>query len=199
MLLVPIVAVITALVRRSAPSLTIALVIVPLFAIFRCIDLWLVWRWERSIVGLWSGDDFAFAPFRTAAEALRSLPRQTVIGMLDLLPDDAIIAGPTVPKRFRSELAATMRLIGQAEVGADVVRALGRSALVTSIGLSAVLVSWRPTLLLGLPALALETIGRLIPRIAGWLWRRHIEQAADTEQLVGLARRLNWRTVPRPG
>jgi hypothetical protein len=198
-LVVPIVAVITAVVMRSATLLAVALVIVPVFALFRCIDLWLVWRWERRIVALWSGEDFAFAAFRTAAEAMRSLPRRTVIGMLDLLPDDAMIAGPTVPQGLRPALAATIQLIGRADLGADVVRALGRSTLVTSIGLSAALVSWRPALLAGLPALALETTARLIPRIAGSVWQRRIEHAADADQLVGLARRLNWRTVPRPG
>lgn len=198
-LLIPVAATVTALTTRSAASLAIVLALVPGFGLFRCADLWILARWEHRIVALWQYRDLDFASFRTAMEATRSLPRNTLAGMLDLLPLDAALRGAaTMPAEFRAAVASTMRVIVRTDSIANGLRTLGRCALVTGMGLSLAFRLWRPVMLLAVSGLTLEVVGWQLPRIASAMWRRKLKPDAHTGQFVATARTLNWRALPRP-
>jgi hypothetical protein len=197
-LVIAVTAAIIAFAGRPPTSLSAALAAVAVFGVFRCADLWLLWQWERQIAARWAAGDLVFAFFRNVVEASRSLPQGTVGAMLNLLPKDEEIAGPSVPPDVRRALAATMRLTRNVDACADALRTLGRCALIISVGLAVAHRSWHPARLLGIPGVGLELLAWMVPRVAAARRRDRLVPLTRSGSRVPLTSRLGWRGLPRP-
>jgi hypothetical protein len=196
-LLIPIVAIGVALAQRSIVPLRLTLSLVVTFAVFRCADLWFLWRWEKRVVSRWVRDDLVFAFFRNAVESARSLPQGTVGAMLELLPADPTIAGPAMGPADRRAIASAMRVIRNADSLSDAIRTIGRCLLVIAAGIALVSWSWRVAWRVGMAGLGLELVAFITPRGAAAWWRRR-GRPYLTESQASWVSRLDWRSVPTP-
>jgi hypothetical protein len=170
---------------------------VPLFASLRCAEIWLLCRWERRIIDLWREGELDFEGFRTGIGAVRSLPRNTLAGMLAVLPDPATI-GPTVTPSVRSNVAMTLRLISDCDAWCGALRTTARAVAVTSLLIALARWSVRPWVIMAATAAALEMSEYLLRRAACGVWRRRIAamRGEDRARLAAFASRIDWRTIP---
>lgn len=200
-LLVPFVTIAVGVVRRSWAPTTFVIALVPVFAAFRCADIWLLRRWERRIIGLWDRHGLEFDEFRTAVRLVPTLPRNTLDGMLELLPGTAAALGRTMTPSARLTGAMTLHLISRCDAWCGTLTTTARSIAITAVMLAAAERTVRPWLAVAAAAVVLEASERLVRRVACRRWRRLVAdvQGEDRASLAAFASEINWRAIPCGG
>lgn len=197
-LIVPLVAIGLAVSRRSWGPMALVIALVPLFALFRCADIWLLRRWERAIIDLWREGGLEFDDFRAAIRPLRMLPQNTLSGMLELLPGGGATTGRTMTPSARSIGAMTLHLISRCDAWCGTLKTAARCIAITSILIAVTHWSAQPWITLAAVAVVMEPADRLLGRMVCGVWRRRIApvHGDDRDRLVAFVSRIDWRTIP---
>ena len=195
-LAVPIAAVVTSVARHSWRPVLLATSLVPLFALFRCLDIWLLCRWELRVVDLWRAGEIEFDDFRGAIGASHGLPPNTLAGMLDGLPRTNVIGRPATPA-LRALGAMTLRLIARVDALCGALRTASRSVTVAGLIIAIATLSFSPWGFVAVAAGVVEPVEPLVRRLAGRLWRRRLAAVGGSERdfLVAFAARIDWRAI----
>jgi hypothetical protein len=195
--LLPPVSIIAAITLRSWLPLVGALLPLPLCTAYLSLDLRLVARWRRRVVGLWADGALDIDAFRQAARAMRTFPTQTVASMLDSLPSEAAVPDDRLMSlAIRRLLAQTLHAID--ERAAREMTAVAVAATLSVAGVAAAIgtASWLPALSVILAPMlvsfsrrsAMFVLRRSIPTTM-----RLIEAGIDPAVFATEAARLDWR------
>jgi hypothetical protein len=164
--IVGIVAIVWALLARSAAGLVEAAVLVPLCGLFFVADYRALDAWRTELLASWVAWDIDFAALSAAIRANPSLPRHTTEGMLATLPTVGDLAeeqqmATSTREAIAAEVISRYRSASDAMVLKTAASALVACALIGAV----VMRGWTPLwVLLGLT---------FLPIAGSWLSRKH--------------------------
>ncbi|HEX8200215.1 MAG TPA: hypothetical protein VF590_06985 [Isosphaeraceae bacterium] len=176
------------------------LYLVPLVGAFLWGDARLVARWQRRIAELWVRRELELDNFAVALRSNPILPPGMLSGMLATLPSQE--AGPRTGQMtpaIREAVAARAQTILHCQSDRTALGTLGSLLGFTSLVAAAALQSWALLGGLLLTPLVLAT-GLWSPTLRFRRWRQRVRailpQESEREELVALASRLDWESIP---
>jgi hypothetical protein len=157
----------SAAITRTLPPLAAMLLLVPGCGVFLFLDAQLLGDWRTCLLAAWVRKDIDFCALRNTLNAVPRLPKETLGGMLAMLPfPPDLVAEQQLSPSTREAVAACVEGVHAIQSDAIVLKAVAASIVSGAVAIALTSRRWEP-LLGGMFCL-------LLPRTGRWLKRRRL-------------------------